>query len=186
MNVLHLIPAFKQANKQQPPFAMLIQFCITSLLTMIKQLTFKVHLILHCSSYNCKFAYFLKCIFGPKSTLMAFLQSFADMSTVTKKSESPNNSQLSLNKVTLCCWVPAHILLMIYTVPSLLYLGAGYCFSLKMVPKCRAEVLPNVPRFKKVVMCLTEKIHVRHNLCDHELQHFWSWVHHPKWMNSIY
>lgn len=167
-------PSNKQTNKQQPPFAMLIPFCITSLLTMIKQLTFKVHWILHCRSYNCKFAYFLKCIFGPKSTLMAFLQSFADMSTVTKKFESPNNSQLSLNKVTLCCRVPAHILLMIYLVPLLFYLGACCCFSLKMVPKCRAEVLPNVHSFKKVVMCLTEKIHVRHNSCGHELQCFWS------------
>lgn len=153
---------------------------------MIKQLTFKGHLILRCRSYSCKFAYFLKCIFGPKSTLLALLQSFADMSTVTRKSEPPNNSQLSLNEVTLCCRVPAHVLLMIYLVPLFLYLGACYHFSLKTAPKCRAEVLPNAPRFKKVVMCLTEKnTRVRPNSCGHELQHCRSWAHHPKWINTI-
>ena len=162
------------------------QFCITSQLTMIKQLTSQVHLILRCRSYSCKFAYFLQCIFGPKSTLMALLQSFADMSTVTKKSEPPNHSQLSLNKVTLCCRVPAHTW-EIYLVPLFLYLGACYHFSLKMSPKCRAEALPNVPRFKKVVMCLTEKnTRVRHSSCGQELQPCQSWVHHPKWMNTIY
>lgn len=62
--------------------------------------------------------------------------------------------------MTLCCLVPAHVLLMVYFVPLLLYLGAFCCFSLKMVPKCTAGVLPSVPRLKKVVMCLTEKIHV--------------------------
>lgn len=153
---------------------------------MIKQLTFQVHLILRCRSYSCKFAYFLKCIFGPKSTLLALLQSFTDMSTVTRKSEPPNNSQLSLNEVTLCCRVPAHVLLMICLMPLFFYLGACYHFSLKMAPKCRAEVLPNVPRFKRVVMCLTEKnTRVRHDLCGHEVQHCRSWAHRPKWMNTI-
>lgn len=71
---------------------------------MIKQLTFKGHWSRR-RSYSCKFASFLKCIFGPKSTLLALLHT-ADMSTVTRKSEPPNNSQLSLN-VPLCCRVPA-------------------------------------------------------------------------------
>ena len=190
MNVLHIIPAFKKKKNNKTNSDHLLPCWYTVLhhksAHYDKTAEFQVHLILRCRSYSCKFAYFLQCIFGPKSTLMALLQSFADMSTVTKKSEPPNHSQLSLSKVTLCCRVPAHTW-EIYLVPLFLYLGACYHFSLKMSPKCRAEALPNVPRFKKVVMCLTEKnTRVRHSSCGQELQPCRSWVHHPKWMNTIY
>jgi len=33
-------------------------------------------------------------------------------------------------------------------------------FSVKIAPKHSAEVLPSVPKCKKVVMCLGEKVHV--------------------------
>lgn len=33
-----------------------------------------------------------------------------------------------------------------------------------MPPKCSAEVLPRVPKHKKALMCLTEKIHILHEL----------------------
>lgn len=99
--------------------------------TMIKQLTFKVHLIL-ARSYSCKFASFLKCIFGLNQHSALLLQSFADMSTVTRKSEPPNNSTEFEQWHSVVGF--AHVLLMIYLVPLFLYLGACYHFSLKTAP----------------------------------------------------
>lgn len=55
-----------------------------------------------------------------------------------------------------------------YSFPSLCnaVFVTFFCFLLvislfKMAPKCSTEVLSSVPRWKKAVMCLMEKIHVR-------------------------
>ena len=43
----------------------------------------------------------------------------------------------------------------------------------KMAPKCSAKVLPHVPKQKKAVMCLKEKIHVLGGLRSGMSQSCW-------------
>lgn len=63
----------------------------------------------------------------------------------------------------------ARVLFKNYLVPCFLhfcfFVVSGGDFTLKMAPRCRAEVLSNVPKCKKATMYLIEKIHVLCKLC---------------------
>lgn len=55
-----------------------------------------------------------------------------------------------------------HILFMVYLVPGVLnFVAFWWWFLFKMAPKQNTEVLSSVPKCKKAMMCLMEKICVR-------------------------
>lgn len=49
---------------------------------------------------------------------------------------------------------------MVYLILLFFLHFCAFVGDLQMAPKCRAEALPSVPKCKKAVMCLVEKIHM--------------------------
>lgn len=60
----------------------------------------------------------------------------------------------------VCHLVSALLLSAVCLVPCVCIFVLFVGFLLKMVPKHSAEVLPSIPKFKKLAVCLIEKIHV--------------------------
>ena len=72
------------------------------------------------------------------------------------------HSQLKWNEAISC--LPVLALRQSVNILPLAYLVSTFCLLLvislsKMVPKCSAGVLSTIPKYKKDVMCLTERIH---------------------------
>lgn len=132
-----------------------------------------VQLILICRFHICEFVFSLKFICNPKSTLIVPSWSFTDMCR-----ESKNLVHVLPAEVEKCDALPSCFSFpTVNTCPFHGLLSAGLfsflCFLLmvlqfKMMPKHSAEVLSGIPKHKKTVMCLTEKIGVRQASLMHE------------------
>ena len=124
-------------------------------------------LFIICRLSICGFTYSLKFICNPKSILTAFSWSLADMCTAVKNLSHPTcHYQLKLNKVKLPPCFSSPSINKCPFLPSIQCIVHILCFLFvislfKMAHQRSAEGLPFVPKCKKGVMSLREKMHVR-------------------------